>query len=286
MPKAAVEGLSIGYEIIGDEGARPWVITPGGRYTMETDGVRQLAVALAELGNRVLIWDRPNTGTSDVCFTGEAESIMHADVLAGLLTELHTGPTVVAGGSAGSRVSMIAAARHPDVAAALALWWISGGPFGLMTLGTVYCAESIRAVWNGGMEAVVELPEWQEVLTNTPSNRQKFLDQNPKEFLATFERWMLAYYPHEGEVVPGLSDADAAAKLTLPTLVFRGGASDMYHPRRNTEQVAALLPNADLLEPPWPDTEWIDRMAAGIRAFPRWPLLAEPLHAWAQKTLP
>ena len=82
MPKAIVEGLSIGYEIIGDEGARPWAITPGGRYTMETAGVRELATALAELGNRVLIWDRPNTGTSEVCFTGEAESIMHADVLA------------------------------------------------------------------------------------------------------------------------------------------------------------------------------------------------------------
>ncbi len=284
MPKAIVEGLSIGYEIIGDEGARPWAITPGGRYTMETAGVRELATALAELGNRVLIWDRPNTGTSEVCFTGEAESIMHADVLAGLLSELDMAPAVIAGGSAGSRVSMIAASRHPTAAIALALWWISGGPFGLMTLGTVYCSGSIHAVWNGGMEAVVQLPEWQEVLTNTPTNRQKFLDQDSTEFLATFERWMLAYYPHEGEVVPGLSAADATT-LTLPTLVFRSGASDMYHPRRTSEHVAAVLPNADLVEPPWPDTEWIDRMSAGIRAFPRWPLLAEPLDRWARETL-
>jgi pimeloyl-ACP methyl ester carboxylesterase len=32
--------------------------------------VRELAVALAERGNRVLIWDRPNCGASDVRFTG------------------------------------------------------------------------------------------------------------------------------------------------------------------------------------------------------------------------
>src|ERR1700722_15347613 len=105
MPGATVEGLSIGYEIVGDEGARPWVLTPGGRYTMETAGVRELAMALGELGNRVLIWDRPNTGISEVCFTGESESVMHADVLAGLLSEVGMSPAVIAGGSAGARVS-------------------------------------------------------------------------------------------------------------------------------------------------------------------------------------
>ena len=65
--------------------ARPWAITPGGRFTKESPGVRELAVALAEHGNKVLIWDRPNCGESDVRFEGPSESAMQADVLAGLL---------------------------------------------------------------------------------------------------------------------------------------------------------------------------------------------------------
>jgi pimeloyl-ACP methyl ester carboxylesterase len=283
MATATVNGLSISHEVIGD--GRPWVITPGGRDGKDTPGVRQLAVALAERGNRVLIWDRPNTGGSDVCFDGESESAMQADVLAGLLTHLDMTPAVIAGGSGGSRVSLLAAARHPEVAAALAVWWISGGVVGLIGLGTHYCSPSIRAAWTGGMEAVVALPDWAEVLERNPGNRQRFLDQDPAVFLSTFERWMAAYCPCGDELVPGLSDEDARA-LDLPTLVFRSGASDLNHRRETSEQVAALLPRARLVEPPWGDTEWTERQAArnageAAGLFVRWPLLAPVLHDWA-----
>ena len=60
---------------------------------------------------------------------------MQADVLAGLLGKLEMAPAVIAGGSGGARVSILTAARHPAVARALAVWWISGGPYGLLTLG-------------------------------------------------------------------------------------------------------------------------------------------------------
>lgn len=71
---------------------RPWVITPGGREGRDTPGVREFAHALAGHGNRVLIRDRPNTGESDVCFEGESESAMQADVLAELLRRLGLAP--------------------------------------------------------------------------------------------------------------------------------------------------------------------------------------------------
>src|ERR1700738_2057612 len=133
MPTATVAGLSIAYEVIGD--GRPWVITPGGRFSKDDPGVRELAKALAKHGNRVLIWDRPNCGASDVCFTGSSESAMQADVLADLLAHLDMTPAVIAGGSGGARVSLLTAARHREAAAALAMWWISGGVYGLMMLG-------------------------------------------------------------------------------------------------------------------------------------------------------
>ena len=229
MASATVDGLTLAYEVIGE--GRPWVITPGGRFTKDEPGVRELATALAAEGNQVLIWDRPNCGESDVCFTGDSESAMQADALAGLLRELDMTPAVIIGGSGGARVSMLAAARHPDVAAGLALWWISGGTFGLMSLGMHYCGNSLRAAWWDGMEAVVELPEWAEVLERNPSNRQRFLDQDPQAFIATLEHWMLAYCPCGDELVPGLSD-EVARELDLPALVFRSGESDAYHTAR------------------------------------------------------
>src|SRR2546422_5707350 len=108
MPVAEVEGLSIEYEIVGPAG-QPWVITPGGRFSKDYGGVRELAQALAARGKRVLIWDRPNCGASHVCFRGSSESAMQADTLAGLLRRLGLAPAVIIGGSGGAAVSPLPA---------------------------------------------------------------------------------------------------------------------------------------------------------------------------------
>jgi len=283
MPVAEIDGLAIAYDLVGT--GRPWVITPGGRFSKDTPGVRDLAEELAAGGNQVLIWDRPNTGASQVCFRGSSESEMQGDVLAGLLRRLGMAPAVIVGGSGGSRVSLLTAARHPDVAAGVAVWWISGGAFGLMSLGVHYCGDSILAAWRRGMAAVTELPEWAEVLERNPANRRVFLAQDRNEFIATLERWMLAYCPRPGELVPGLPD-DAARKLDIPALVFRSGVSDPHHTTETSDRLAALLPNAQEVEPPWSDTEWNERVEAaqsgGTGLFARWPLLAPQLLEWAR----
>jgi pimeloyl-ACP methyl ester carboxylesterase len=287
MATVDIDGTTIAYEIVGepDAGGTPWVVTPGGRFTKEAPGVRELAEALAAGGGRVLVWDRPNTGASDICFTGASESEMQADRLAGLLRALDLAPAVIVGGSGGSRISLLTAARHPDVASKLAMWWISGGTFGLLTLAVVYCGESIRAAWQGGMEAVVELPDWADSLERNPGNRQRFLDLDPREFIATLERWMRVYCPDPAATVPGLPD-EACAALDLPTLIFRSGESDPYHTRATSEQVHALIPGAQLAEPPWGDREWIERSDAARAGtgglFERWPLLAPQLLDFAR----
>jgi pimeloyl-ACP methyl ester carboxylesterase len=232
----------------------------------------------------VLVWDRPNVGGSSVCFTGDNESAMQADALAGLLRHLDLAPAIIIGGSGGARVSLLTAVRHREVARAVALWWISGGTYGLMSIGVYYCGDSIRAAWNGGMEAVVELPDWQAVLERTPANRQRFLELDPKAFVSTMERWMLAYCPCGDELIPGLPDDDARS-FDVPTLVFRSGVSDMHHTRATSEQLASLLGSARLVEPPWGDTEWVDRQRSnaeeGTGLFAGWPQLAPTLLQWA-----
>ena len=97
---------------------------------------------------------------------------MQADALAGLLRELDLAPAVIVGGSGGARVSLLAANRHRDVASGVAVWWISGGVFGLLSLASYYCAPSVPAAWNGGMEAVAALPSWEEALARHPPNRE------------------------------------------------------------------------------------------------------------------
>jgi pimeloyl-ACP methyl ester carboxylesterase len=279
---ATVNGLTLAYETIGE--GRPWVITPGGRFTKDEPGVRQLAEALAAQGNQVLIWDRPNCGESDVCFEGSSESAMQADALVGLLEHLDMTPAVIIGGSGGARVSLLAAA-HPGAAAGLAVWWISGGVYGLLTLAMHYCGGSLAAAWTtGGMAAVAELPEWQEVIARNAGNRQRILDQDPKAFIAAMERWMMAYVPTD-EPVPGLSLA-AARALDIPALVLRSGASDVWHTRATSERLAEVLPQARLAEPPWGDREWLERQDEHDRGiFVRWPLLAPQLLDWQAAAL-
>jgi pimeloyl-ACP methyl ester carboxylesterase len=290
MAFAEVNGLALAYEVIGDGLGRPWVITPGGRFSKDEPGVRELAQALAAdgEGHRVLIWDRPNCGESDVCFAGANESAMQADALAGLLEHVGLAPAVIAGGSGGARVSLLTASRHPGVAAGLATWWISGGVFGLLVLATHYCGGSLAAAWTDGMEAVADLPEWAESVERNPSNRRRILEEDRDVFIATMERWMEAYCPRDGQHIPGLPDEDVRA-LDFPAIVFRSGESDAYHTRATSDALASLLPRASLVEPPWGDREWIERGEAreehGEGIFSRWPLLAPQLLAWQAEVL-
>jgi len=285
MPVADVDGLELAYELIGE--GQPWVITPGGRFSKDYGGVREMAEALAGHGKQVLIWDRPNCGASSVEFSGPSESVMQADALAGLIRHLGLGPTVISGGSGGSRVSLLTAARHPDIASGLAMWWISGGTYGLMSLGMHYCGGSLQAAWHGGMEAVVALPEWQEVLERNPRNRERFLAMDRKGFIDVMDRWMLAYCPCGDELVPGLT-SDDVQRLDVPILVFRSGESDLAHTRATSERLAAGLPNARMVEPPWGDAEWNERTAAsteGRALFERWHLLVPTLVSWAEDAI-
>jgi pimeloyl-ACP methyl ester carboxylesterase len=258
MATIEVNGLNIGYEIIGD-GSQTAIITPGGRFPKETPGVRDLAENLAEHGYKTVIWDRPNCGESDVCFEGDSESILNADTLVGLLKKLDMAPALVIGGSAGSRVSLLATLRHPDAVRKLAILWITGDAIGLSGLVGVYCGSLQAPAKIGGMEAVAQVPEMAELIRRNPANKEKILSQDVETFCTTMQRWGATYLPEEGSPVPGLTPKDWK-KITTPVLVFRSGQSDPHHPRYTSEQVHELLPNSTIAEPPWSDREWIDRM--------------------------
>lgn len=275
MPRIEISGLGIEYELLGDSGAHAIALTPGGRYSMRAHGMRELADALVAGGKRVLLWDRPNCGASDLRFDPEceSESLMQAKVLTQLIRALELGPTAIGGGSAGSRCTLLAAAHDPEAVSHLLQWWITGGTISLFMLGANYYGDSAIAACAGGMEAVVGLPTWAEQIASNPQARDYLLRQDPAQFIATFERWTAAFTPSEVSPVPGMSPADFA-RLKMPMLIFRGSEADIWHPGKLSDRVHELVPHSVLVKAPWGDETPMQRLAetarTGLAPFADW----------------
>lgn len=280
MARIDIRGIGIDYEFFGDAGVPAVVLTPGGRFPRDTPGVPELARLIAESGRRVLLWDRPNCGASDISFDGPSESAIHADCLTGLIEALDLGPIAVVGGSAGSRISLLTAARIPERVSHLAIWWITGGPISLAQLAHYYCGDSAIAAARGGMAAVAALPAWSLQIARNPRNRDILLSWDPDAFIDRMQQWAEAYAYSRSSPVPGMGPEDFA-RLTMPVLVFRSGKSDVSHPRRTSEWTHECIPNSRLSEPPWPDQEWNNAQQIpnepGRGRFERWPLMAPPI---------
>jgi pimeloyl-ACP methyl ester carboxylesterase len=263
MARIDINGIGIEYELRGPEGAPPIVLTPGGRFSMTTPGLSELADELVAGGKRVLLWDRPNCGQSDISFDGITESRLHADTLAGLIRALGLGPCALAAGSAGSRVSLITAAHHPDVVSHLVLWWISGGPIGTIQLGMIYCGESANLVVSEGykMEAALKAYAWADQLSQNPRMKDQLLALDPHDYVAKMQKWAAAYAPPTTSPVPGMTP-ETFAGIDIPVLILRSGSTDLAHTRETTDWVHELLPNSTMMDPPWGDNEWNERTRA------------------------
>jgi len=260
MPTIEINGVAIAYELIG-KGDRAITITPGGRFSKDTPGVRQLAEELAKSGYKVLIWDRPNCGESDISFAGECESFQNADTLAGMIRALGLAPALVYGASGGSREALLTAIRHPDVVKGVVCQWLSGGGIGIATLPMAYNHDPAVAASIGGMAAVCELPALQEQMTRNPGNRERLLAWQPEAFVQKMRDWADWFFCAPGQPISCVRDGDLAA-IKAPVVVLRSGVSDIHHTRATSEAVAAMIPGAELQEPPWGDREWLDRLAA------------------------
>jgi pimeloyl-ACP methyl ester carboxylesterase len=249
-----VNGGRVVYELLGTRGD-VIVLTPGGRFGKDVPGLRPLAQRLVDGGYRVLLWDRPNCGGSDVQFFGPSESHMRAATLRALINELDIGPCVLAGGSGGARDSMLTAILHPEVVQKLILWNIVGGIYGSFVLGSLYVLPSIRAARKGGMKAVAQLPEWEACIERNCINRERFLAMDENDFLRTTMRWLNAYVSKPGQTIPGVED-EAFEDIRVPTLIIRNGENDWDHPMRTSFEIGCLIRGSTLIDPPWPEDAW------------------------------
>ncbi len=264
-----VNGGRVVYEILGDSGDLI-VLTPGGRFGKDIPGLRPLALALVDGGYRVLLWDRPNCGASDVQFYGQSESHMRAETLHGLLAALGVQQCIIAGGSGGARDSILASILFPELVSKLVVWNIVGGIYGTFVLGSYYLVPSILAVRGTGIEALLKVPEWRERIEANPTNRQRFGDLDRDEFLKVMLRWLNAFVSKPGQTIPGVED-EMFDRIKVPTLIIRGGENDWDHPKRTSLEVSCLIKGSELIDPPWPEDAWEraaeDRAAGRVKHF-------------------
>jgi pimeloyl-ACP methyl ester carboxylesterase len=263
-----INGGVVVYELLGPNDGEVVVITPGGRFSKDYGGVRELADALVAGGKRALLWDRPNCGKSDIQVYGRSESHMRAETIGLLVQKLDVGPVIAAGGSGGARDSIIFTLMWPDLVRKLAVWHIVGGTYSTMSLAGVYVLNELRAVRAGGIEAVMALTGpaggWADLIAANPRNRDRLLAIGAEEFERVMTRWLDAFIPKPNEAIPGVADWEFE-QITVPTLIVRGGEKDYDHPKRTSFEVHALIKGSRLIEPPWPEDAW-ERAAAASAA--------------------
>jgi 2-hydroxy-6-oxonona-2,4-dienedioate hydrolase len=254
-----INGGIVVYEFVGPDDGEVVVITPGGRFSKDFGGVHELAFALAEGGKRVLLWDRPNCGRSDIQLYGKSESHMRAETLGLMLKKLGVEQVVATGGSGGARDTMIFTMMFPELVRKLAVWTIVGGTYSTMVLAGVYIISELQTVRSGGIEAVLEMPgragSWADLIAANPRNRDRLLAIGSEGFERIMNRWLDAFVPKPNEPIPGVSDWEFG-EIDVPTLIIRGGEKDFDHPKRTSMEIHSLIKGSRLIEPPWPEDAW------------------------------
>ena len=243
MPIAAVRGVEINYEVLGERG--PWVaLQPGGRRGLE--GVKPLGQKLAEAGNRVLVYDRRNCGASAISFDGgDSENEVWVADLHELLLQLDALPAFIGGSSSGCRLALLAALRHPADVRGLLLWRVTGGAFAAKRLVENYYTQFIEAAQRGGLEAVCRTEHFAALIANNPANRERLLSMGVERFIGAMNAWRQSFNEGADHPVIGLSPAELRSMM-MPACIIPG--NDRTHPREPGQIAHRLMPNAEYYE--------------------------------------
>jgi pimeloyl-ACP methyl ester carboxylesterase len=265
MPEITVNGITLAYELFGK--GPPVVWTPWG-WSPRND-FSYLAAGRLSANYRVLLWDRRNSGASDIGIEDAPSDIhLQVDDLHHLLQALDMSPAYLAGKCSGQTLSLMMAHRYPEDVRGLIL-------LGTPTDDVELYREPVADVWGSKLAAVAEEKGMQAVIAHSteawvrlvtgkakpgdwdgflkwvavtisqnPSNRDRLLAMDPQAFAAIMRKWGNWYVAGPGHV-HGLS-YEYIRPITLPTLVAHG--FDEVHPRHAAEKLYQQLPNAEWVE--------------------------------------
>jgi pimeloyl-ACP methyl ester carboxylesterase len=277
MPEAVVRGIHIHYEVIGSSG--PWIaLTPGSRRSYGE--LVDLSKAIASAGYRVLLHDRRNCGASDVAFDGSgSEHEVWADDLYELGKQLGALPMYVGGSSAGARLAILFAIRHPDGLRGLLLWRVTGGQEAVDRLAENYYGQFIKIARAGGMEAICESEHFSACIAARPSNRERLKRTDVGEFIKVMTYWRECFLKSASLPIVGATEAELNA-MNTPACLIAG--NDVIHTPATARKAAGLIRNSELhddmvekrpddnLLKEWDRKEWRDaepRIAQIFTAF-------------------
>ena len=287
MATVEIDGTTIAYEIIGERSA--------GRRR----GSSRPAGASPRTRPASASWPRRWPRTASGCSSGTArtparptsaspatsESEMQADRLAGLLRALDLAPAVIVGGSGGARVSLLTAARHPDVASKLAMWWISGG--------TVRAADArdglLRRVdprrvagRHGSGRRAARVGRGARAQSRQPAALPRSRPARVHRDARTVDARVLPR-PRRDRSRPARRRVRGARRC--PRSCSAAARAIRTTRARRRSAARGSFPARELVEPPWGDREWIERSDAARAGtgglFERWPLLAPQLLEFA-----
>ena len=241
MTEAVVRNIRINYEVIGHSG--PWIaLTPGSRRAYGE--LANLAKDIAASGYRVLLHDRRNCGASEVAFDGSAsEHEVWADDLYDLGRQLGADRLVVGGSSAGARLAILFAIRHPDALNGLLLWRLTGGQEAVDKLAESYYGQFIKLANQGGMAAICESEHFKECIASRPANRERLMAQDLGQFIKVMSFWRDRFLESARLPIVGATEADLRS-IVAPACLIAG--NDVIHTPVTARKAAGLIPQCEL----------------------------------------
>lgn len=241
MPEATVRGIRLNYEVVGNSG--PWVaLTPGSRRSYHE--LLGIARDIAASGYRVLLHDRRNCGSSEVAFDGSAsEHEIWADDLFNLGEQLHALPLYVGGSSAGARLAILFAIRHPKGVRGLLLWRVTGGKEAVDRLAETYYGQFIKTASAGGMAAVSQSEHFSECISARPSNREKLMKTDVNRFISVMTSWRDKFLESSTLPIVGATESDLQS-IAVPACVIAG--NDVIHTPATARRIAGLIRHSEL----------------------------------------
>ena len=155
-------GVRIVYEY--SHGPKTPVVILGGGLTGRIESCRTYGAEDDRYrNNAILIFDRRNTGSSDVQYSdmvGGSVTELDAQVadIVALLSHLKLPPVILYGHSSGARIFGKLAIARPDMVAAMVLCSLTGGKKAAKELGRQYYTAHANAVEREGMAALLARP--------------------------------------------------------------------------------------------------------------------------------
>jgi len=243
VPQAIVRNLVIHYETVGETG--PWIaLTPGSRRSYNE--LVELAKNIAAAGYRVLLHDRRNCGASEIGFDSSAsEHEVWADDLYELALQLSAFPLVVGGSSAGARLAILFAIRHPNATRGLLLWRLTGGQEAVQHLAEEYYGQYIHLAREGGMPAVAQSEHFKALIQSHPANLDKLLQMSTDVFIEVMTHWRECFLASSNLPIVGATE-EQLKSLQAPVCLIAG--NDVIHTPITARKAAQLLPNCEIHE--------------------------------------